>query len=343
MIQRVIGKSVIGATHIKNQLECQDSIGKYVLDDGVYVLVVADGHGSSSCPYSKEGSDRACRAFVDVMKNLYENYNNDLDSLATYLNREGDTSVAMDVCIRWQEKVKSAHYNAHRPMPKTDDGLIQKEKLFRLYGTTLIGLLVTKEFLFALQIGDGDLSFVSDEGFQYVVEAEKILGVEAHSLSKLDAWKKSVTTLRRYERIESPSLFLLSSDGFSNSYIGEDGYENACVDYFNTIKKYGPDAVEGALEGWLTETSEKGCGDDISLVMLYSYDGQASPASVSEEEETDKAASYAAAAEPAAEEAEVEQPAAELAPAEEAQPVTPRKESPCSEVEASESEVTENE
>lgn len=272
MTQRVIGSSVIGYSHIRNGVECQDSIGKLTLGDGVFLLAVADGHGSSNCPYSKDGSDRACRAFLGVMKDLYTNYEGNLDSLATYLNREGDTSLAMTVCLKWQEKVKRAHQRAKRDMPLDEEGKIDKAQLLRLYGTTLIGLLVTKEYLFGLQIGDGDLSFVSNDGFQSVIVADKFLGVETHSLSKLNAWTKAITVLRRYDSLDVPSVFLLTTDGFANSFAGENGYQKACVDYFETLKTYGADAVEGALPGWLSETSEQGCGDDISMLLLYTYD-----------------------------------------------------------------------
>ena len=35
------------------------------------------------------------------------------------------------------------------------------------------------------------------------------------------------------------------------------------------IRKYGIDVVQKNLKKWLTETSELGCGDDITVVMVY--------------------------------------------------------------------------
>ena len=35
------------------------------------------------------------------------------------------------------------------------------------------------------------------------------------------------------------------------------------------IKEHGAEAVQGNLKKWLTETSELGCGDDITVVMGY--------------------------------------------------------------------------
>ena len=35
------------------------------------------------------------------------------------------------------------------------------------------------------------------------------------------------------------------------------------------IGQYGFDAVMGNLAKWLKETSELGCGDDVTVVMVY--------------------------------------------------------------------------
>ena len=269
MSQKIIGRSVVGASHIRSGIVCQDSFGVLKLSDGVYALAVADGHGSSSCPYSKEGSDRACRAFLETMKGLYENYNLNLGTLATLLNREGDTAIAKEICMKWQDKVKRAHRRAHREMPKTDDGRIDTSKLIKQYGTTLIGALVTPDYLFALQIGDGDISYIDGDGVHAVLESDKILGVETHSLSRNNAWEKAISAIHTFDFIHSTSALMLSTDGFANSYVGEAGYETACKDYFDMLCQYGAQAVEDNLKDWLTETSAEGCGDDVTVMLCF--------------------------------------------------------------------------
>lgn len=42
-----------------------------------------------------------------------------------------------------------------------EDGNIKWPSVFSLYGTTLLGMLVTDSFVFSFQIGDGDISFVT--------------------------------------------------------------------------------------------------------------------------------------------------------------------------------------
>jgi hypothetical protein len=66
-----------------------------------------------------------------------------------------------------------------------------------------------------------------------------------------------------------PSMFLVSSDGFSNSHKTEDEFKKTCQEYFETINQYGTKTVGENLKDWLFETSSMGCGDDITTLMAY--------------------------------------------------------------------------
>ena len=60
---------------------------------------------------------------------------------------------------------------------------------------------------------------------------------------------------------------MLSTDGFANSYKNEAEFKKTCQDYYDMIKQHGPSAVDANLKAWLEETSELGCGDDISAML----------------------------------------------------------------------------
>ena len=66
-----------------------------------------------------------------------------------------------------------------------------------------------------------------------------------------------------------PYLYLLSTDDFSNSYKTQKDMEKTCRDYYSMIQEYGFEEVSRNLKTWLLETSEMGCGDDITVVMAY--------------------------------------------------------------------------
>ena len=270
MARRLFGKSVKGATHIRNGQPLQDSFKILEISEDLTIISVADGHGSEKSPKSKSGSQIAVNTFCKIMSQYLVNYAYDLDALITYLNREGDTKFAQEICEEWQKRVRESFYKSGEEKPLKDDSEVNWKAVYQMYGTTLLGLLITKEFIFAFQIGDGDIVLVDAESVSTVVETEKILGTETHSLSKQDAWRNAVTSIRRKEAEEGkPYLYMLSTDGFINSYISEDEYKKSCKGYLSMIGEYGFDRVCDNVESWLNETSSQGCGDDITLVLAY--------------------------------------------------------------------------
>jgi serine/threonine protein phosphatase PrpC len=266
----VFGTSVQGASHIRSDSECQDSCKKLICADGTNIMAVADGHGSKSCPFSKTGSSIAVNVFCKIMSEYVENFSGIPGTLLTYLNREGDTKVAQAIDTEWKKRVYKNHRHNKREVPLDENGEKILQQIYTQYGTTLLGLMLTEEFIFAFQIGDGDIVFTSSEGFEPVIKGDKILGVETHSLSKKDAWKKAITAVRRVDfREKLPSMFLMSTDGFANSYKNEEEFAKTCMDYFEMVNQYGSKAVEKNLKNWLSETSTMSCGDDITVLLAY--------------------------------------------------------------------------
>ena len=270
MRRSVFGASVQGASHIRSGRECQDSLKKVILDEGAVILAVADGHGSESCPYSKTGSFAAVNVFCKIMGDYLETYAGQTETLFTFLKREGDTKIAQEIDTEWKRRILRLHKKCRREIPVGADGIIDREAVYKLYGSTLLGLVITGEFLFAFQLGDGDIMKVSESGVYSVIEADKILGTETHSLSKAESWKKAITLIRKREENErKPVMYLLSSDGLSNSYKNEEEFQKTCADYYALLKEHGVKAVSDRLKAWLQETSEMGCGDDITALFAY--------------------------------------------------------------------------
>lgn len=273
MKRYVCGECVKGATHERSGAPLQDSKKIMEVSDRITILAVADGHGSSKCPRSDRGSQMAVNAFCTVISNYLISYGQDKDgmeNLVTFLNREGDMRFAQDVCEEWQFRVKQSFYKNKDEQYIKDDGSFDWKSIYSLYGTTLLGMLVTDTFVFSFQIGDGDITMVTADTVSPVVEAEKFLGTETHSMSKENAWTKAATSLRRKNaEDDTPYLYMLSTDGFINSYVSEEEYQKTCRDYYNMIGQHGFDAVADNLGQWLKETSELGCGDDVTVVLAY--------------------------------------------------------------------------
>ncbi len=278
MKRYICGECVKGANHERTGKPLQDSKRIDEISDRITILAVADGHGSEKCARSDRGSKIAVNAFYSVIKNYLLSYGqgselvdeNGLSNLVTFLNREGDMRFAQDVCEEWQARVKQSFYKDKDEKYIKADGTVDWKSVYALYGTTLVGMLITDTFVFSFQIGDGDISLVSANGVSPVVEADKLLGTETHSLSRPDAWRKAVSSIRRKNVEEDlPYLYMLSTDGFANSYANDEEFKKTCREYYDMIAQHGFDAVKENLATWLKETSELGCGDDITVVMAY--------------------------------------------------------------------------
>ena len=269
-MRSVFGASVQGASHIRNGRECQDSLKKVIKDSGAVILSVADGHGSDSCPYSKTGSFAAVNVFCKIMGDYLDTYADQQEMLFTFLKREGDTKIAQEIDAEWKRRILRLHARCKREMPLDENRNKDKGAVYKLYGSTLLGLVMTEDFLFAFQLGDGDIVKVSENGVYPVIEADKILGTETHSLSKSESWKKAITRIRRREENEQlPAMYMLSSDGLSNSYKNDEAFQKTCMDYYALLKEHGVKAVSARLKTWLQETSEMGSGDDITVLFAY--------------------------------------------------------------------------
>lgn len=273
MKRYVYGECVKGAAHRRNSLPLQDSKRIEEISEHITIISVADGHGSDKCPRSDRGSLIAVNVFCDVMKKYLLNYGQTeegMTGLVTFLNREGDMRFAQDICEEWQARVRKS-FNKNKIESLLDEqGNTDWKKAYALYGTTLLGLLITDTFIFSFQIGDGDIYIVTADEVSPLVEPEKFLGTETHSLSKPDAWRNAVASLRRKEADSNlPYLYMLSTDGFVNSYASEGEFKKTCREYYEMIGEHGFDAVKDNLAKWLKETSELGCGDDITLVLAY--------------------------------------------------------------------------
>jgi serine/threonine protein phosphatase PrpC len=244
------------------------------------LVAVADGHGSASCPFSKDGSARAVKAFCETMKKHcqeYERTDEAKENFRSYLNREGATTIAKSIDQLWKAQIEKLHKDKKRDEPLTDAGEIDKAQIWRQYGTTLLGIVLAPTFYFAFQLGDGDALLLQKNKATFAIESDKLLGIETHSLSHPEAWQKALATVGSLPSADEAYAFMLSTDGFANSYGSEKAFLKTCKDYYTTILKHGAEAVNDNLEAWLAETSENGSGDDITVVLAVKEYSPAPP------------------------------------------------------------------
>jgi serine/threonine protein phosphatase PrpC len=264
----LFGKSVRGASHIRTGKPCQDS-HKIIVTPNAIILAAADGHGSSSCPHSKQGSQIAVNVFCNILSSYCNSYENNTDVLESLLNREGDTTIARAIDVEWKKRVEASYRKREARKKRASSDSTDNAKIWRQYGTTLLGLVIMPSFYFAFQLGDGDILLINDDGAEHSVVSEKLLGTETYSLSQPEAWKKAVSRVATTPGEDMRYTFMVATDGFSNSYPDDRAFLNTCMDYYATIKEHGAETVESNLKIWLDETSSMGSGDDMTVLFAY--------------------------------------------------------------------------
>lgn len=255
------GEKVCGHSHKKRTISgCQDRFKTRSLDNAL-IIAVADGHGSDKCKYSGDGAQYAVVVFCEYFDEYCDEYKENPNDLEKILRSIKDDKLPKEIIKKWQERVKARH----------DKKGNRGEFEVSLYGTTLLGLLITDSFYFALQLGDGDiLSIAKDGTTSHVTQTKKILGTETYSMSSKESWKDMIVEIRHVAtKDEFPILFMLSTDGLANSFINEDEFLKNGSDYLSLLREHGEEKIEENLERWLSETTNSGSGDDISLVLAY--------------------------------------------------------------------------
>lgn len=269
-MKETFGVSVRGASHVRTKKECQDRCCHYHVAENFDIIAVSDGHGSESCPYSAKGAEFAVVVFCERMIEYYKHYKKDLGELCKFLSEDGDLRVAKEIDKRWKSKVLDWNRKHRTKKPVDENGKEDQLAVYKMYGCTLLGLVVTDEFVYAFQLGDGDIMYVSGGKAVSIIDADKMLGVETHSLSRKESWKKALSVVASIPHDESkPYMYMLSSDGLANSYSTDEDFESTCVGYWNMIRENGVNVVKKNIKKWLSETSKDGCGDDISVVITY--------------------------------------------------------------------------
>ena len=274
---QVTGASVRGAAHERSGLNNQDAYG-WRHDSGTGLplyLALADGHGSARSFRSGDGARLSVSCALAVFGEFLTGQASEANLLA--IKRWAEEHLPKALVRRWQESVDS-----HMQMPplSADDKLKQlvvQEGLTarhsvetnpRLaYGATLLAILMTDDFILYLQLGDGDILTVSEQGdvARPLPKDARLFANETTSLCAPDAWKDFRVSFQRL--IKPPALILASTDGYANSFRDETAYSQVGTDLWKMIRKDGLPAVSD-LQSWLTETSRGGSGDDITLGLI---------------------------------------------------------------------------
>jgi len=242
---RAIGSVADGAIHIRQEKPCQDALF-FSCEKNFSIACVADGHGSNSCPYSADGALTAVKIAAEILAQT-------LDIAALK-----DIRLPRLIESKWKEAVEKIHAEKER----------EENFAHILYGTTLLAAAATEKFIFVLQIGDGNILTVDENAAHPILPAEENVGEETESLCLENAWTFIRTQIIPLDA-QKPAMILLSTDGYAKSFADSAGFLKAGTDFFKLWQENGLDFIEKNLHDWLRNTSDKGSGDDIAMVLLF--------------------------------------------------------------------------
>jgi hypothetical protein len=274
---RVLGQSVRGAAHVRTGAPNQDAIDWLTAGEGLGLAVaLADGHGSAKSFRSERGARLAVDAVLAECATL--THAPPVEQQLSAIKRMAEEHLPRLLVRRWSTAV--AEELADQPFtPAELEALerkegpsaraqVEKDPLLA-YGATVLATVVAPHFLFHLQLGDGDILCVSESGevTRPIERDPRHLGNQTTSLCS-PAAEREVRISFQMRTQPRPALILLATDGYANSFRDDTAFLKVGPDLLALLRDEGVESVEQALEGWLTDASATGSGDDITLGLL---------------------------------------------------------------------------
>ena len=270
---KVISASVRGSAHQRTGLPNQDAVDSRIApgsEAATGILTVSDGHGGARHFRSQVGSTLAVHITVETVRG-YLARTPQLDG-ATALN-----ALSQKIVEAWRSAVASDLIN--HPFTEgelaallTSEGQASRDSVVQhpelAYGATLLVVAATADRILYMQLGDGDILSVAADGTttRPLPADDRLSGNQTTSLCQPDAWREFRTAVVG-ERL--PVLVLLSTDGYVNSFRSQEDFLQIGKDYLQILRDQGAEALAEELPRILTEATQQGSGDDITLGMLH--------------------------------------------------------------------------
>jgi len=266
---KITGATVRGTSHIRKDLPNQDSILCHP-DSGhglPVILAISDGHGSSKSFRSDKGSCFAVQAAVETISEFLINLHAEIGNF-THIRQIAEEQLPKEIVRRWKTKVKDDLTAA--PFSENESAIIDgRGNDDFAYGATLLTIAITESFIVYLQLGDGDILTLWDNGQveQPIPKDDRLFANETTSLCGKESWRDFRCCFQPIFDI-SPKLILAATDGYANSFRDEESFLKVAPDIFGLIESEGIDFVETNLKDWLNDASESGSGDDVTVGII---------------------------------------------------------------------------
>lgn len=277
---RVVGRSVQGASHMRGGVPNQDAI-QWFPDSGVgppLILSLSDGHGSPRNFRSDVGAQFAVAEVTNLLRELLLASQPDPTKLST-IKRTAEERLPREIVRRWRTAVD--RHLVDNPITEAELEALEKRRDPKArraiekgphiaYGATLLSVLITSGYILYLQLGDGDILTVADNGevTRPMTRDPRLMANETTSLCMDEAWREVQIKFQALYG-PHPALILLSTDGYANSFVNEAAFLKVGSDILDILRTDGLEVVEQNLSGWLQDASAAGSGDDITMGIVF--------------------------------------------------------------------------
>lgn len=276
---RIIGASMKGASHKRSDRPNQDAIKQFpeLCDSLPLIVAVSDGHGSTKYFRSDKGAQFAVEAAIDTLRRFQENP----AGFSTSSKLELQEQLGKSLVNTWRSKVEAdlqeepfkieeLTFVEEKEGERARDKVVRKPVL--AYGATILATMITESYIVYLQLGDGDILSVSEQGktAKVIPDHELHFANETTSLCGSDPWVDCQFRIDKLSPTTAPpALILLCTDGYRNSFSSEGEFFKVGPDLLEMLQADKAEEIKSKLPGWLEEATQIGSGDDITLGMLY--------------------------------------------------------------------------
>lgn len=259
--------SVTGASHVVKNLVCQDSSAHFAAED-FSIAVVADGHGSKKHFRSNIGSQLAVDCTLTVIRRFYtdaDEFNRQFPLNHKLIMR----NIEKQIISEWNNKINE--HLIENPITDAEISQFTPEEFKEIpiesyYGTTLVAAVMSENFTFGFQIGDGSLIAVFENGF-----TSMLIDYEESNPANITASMCNSNALSMFNSyyIDDKKIgaVFVSTDGLYTSF-GSDlefyNYHTIIADQLSESDTFAETVFKN-----VQKRTNYGTQDDISLSCVY--------------------------------------------------------------------------
>lgn len=265
----VYNKTAIGHNHITRGVVCQDFSDSYI-DSNYHIITACDGHGGKLYIRSDRGARFASQAVIDVITSYSSRKFNSL------VEQKALDKLKLEILCKWNELVEQDFTNESfttEELSLLSDG--EKFKLetdyIKAYGTTLNAVVLTKDYLICIQIGDGGMYLIKKKKIEIAFEEndENVANI-TNSLCGDNAYNDLFIKAVKREKYNG---VLICTDGLIGPYQTYDNFFKSFVcPYINNFKVVTKKKIIDMDNFVECLGSEIGSGDDVSIATIL-YEG----------------------------------------------------------------------